>query len=139
MGGGFLPQYKIVEYPEGEDDYIQEGDYYYEDYEGDYYEEGEDYNYHNAGADTNLFDNQVDERDRRRQRQAEDIVYENSSYFGGGVQTDKAWMFDGYSWKKIAPMSIARDRPACSIINMPNGKVMCQLSSLSVTYLTSYP
>ena len=26
-----------------------------------------------------------------------------------------AWMYDGYSWKKLSPMSMKRDRPACSL------------------------
>ena len=38
-------------------------------------------------------------------------------------QTNKTWMYDGTSWKAKAEMKIARDRPACSLVNTANGKV----------------
>ena len=41
----------------------------------------------------------------------------------GGIQLNRTWIYDGIQWNEMAPMSIARDRPACSLVNMPNGKV----------------
>ena len=132
MGGGFLRQYFI-------NDVISEGEY---EGEYEYAEDGEYeyYDYTNEGAETKLPDDQVDQRERRRRRRAEDISYDESSYSydetayedevdyeevssGGGIQTAKSYMFDGSTWEELAPMNIARDRPACSIISMPDGKV----------------
>ena len=36
---------------------------------------------------------------------------------------NKTWLFNGNTWEERTPMSIPRDRPACSIINMPDGEV----------------
>ena len=56
----------------------------------------------------------------------DDVEYTNED-IGGAVQTNKTWMFNGNSWEARAEMSIARDRPACSIMNMPNGEVSCHI------------
>lgn len=56
----------------------------------------------------------------------DDVEYTNED-IGGAVQTNKTWMFNGKSWEARAEMSIARDRPACSIMNMPNGEVICHI------------
>ena len=58
-------------------------------------------------------------RDRRR-RQA--YVGLNDDLFAG-VQTNRSWMYDGLNWKEMKQMKIARDRPACSLVILPNGKV----------------
>ena len=42
---------------------------------------------------------------------------------GGGVTNNEAWIYNGKTWELIAPMSKPRDRPACSLVNMGNGKV----------------
>ena len=39
------------------------------------------------------------------------------------IRNNKTWMFNGDIWNEKAPMTIPRDRPACSVINMPNGEV----------------
>ena len=54
---------------------------------------------------------------------SDDVEYSTNENIGGAVQTNKTWMFNGNSWEARAEMSIARDRPACSIMNMPNGEV----------------
>ena len=41
----------------------------------------------------------------------------------GGHQNKRTWIYDGQQWKETAKMNIARDRPACSLVNMPDGKV----------------
>ena len=41
----------------------------------------------------------------------------------GGFQTNRTWIYNGQEWKETAQMNIARDRPACSLVNMPDGKV----------------
>ena len=56
---------------------------------------------------------------------SDDVEYSTNENIGGAVQTNKTWMFNGNSWEARAEMSIARDRPACSIMNMPNGEVSC--------------
>ena len=42
----------------------------------------------------------------------------------GGMQNERTWIFNSTHWKETAKTRVARDRPACSIVNMPNGKVM---------------
>ncbi len=42
---------------------------------------------------------------------------------GGGTYFDRAWIFDGKDWRNIAPMSVARDQPACSLVEMDDGEV----------------
>lgn len=138
MGGGFLTEYKIQdeleygggEYPEGDGqyEYADYGDGEYADYgkgEGGEYYEGD---YPKEGADTKLPEEQ-DQRERKRRRRADDDAhytdsnYDYSDETGGALQTEKVWLFDGNTWNEMSPMSIARDRPACSIINMPDGKI----------------
>ena len=80
--------------------------------------------------DDDIFDNAniidgADERDRRRRREDQNNIDKNNTIndLGGGYQTNKVWIYNGNKWEERKPMSIARDRPACSIVNMPNGEV----------------
>ena len=52
-----------------------------------------------------------------------DIVIEASNAVQGGHHNRRTWMYNTTHWKETAESIIARDRPACSLINMPNGKV----------------
>lgn len=54
-------------------------------------------------------------RPRRYRRQTSDI--------GGGVQLNRAWIYDGYDWNEVEDMSQVRDRPACSLLPMSDGTV----------------
>ena len=147
MGGGFLREYEI-----GQEDYGGGGngeydygdDYGYDEYgEGEYaaggeYGDGVDYgdDYGGQGGETKLpekedydYVREKKRRRRRRRRQAstnelptEDYDYSVSEK-GGALQTNKTWLFNGNTWEERTPMSIPRDRPACSIINMPDGEV----------------
>ena len=40
-----------------------------------------------------------------------------------GTALSKAWMYDGQSWNDLMPMSIARDRPACTLVQTNDGAV----------------
>ena len=42
---------------------------------------------------------------------------------GGGYQNRRTWMYNTNRWIETAESSVARDRPSCSLVNMPNGKV----------------
>ena len=139
MGGGFLTEYDANDQVT---DYTGDGtgDYYYDYGEGGDYEGGDAYVYEDGGdypsgeekqTDTKLpEDEDYDIRERRRRRRrrkrqsekSEEYDYENVSK-GGAVQTDKAWIYNGLTWDEKARMSMARDRPACSLVNMPNGDV----------------
>ena len=44
---------------------------------------------------------------------SEEVI--NTRLAGGKVIKD-AWMYDGDFWRKLAPMSMKRDRPACSLM-----------------------
>ena len=41
----------------------------------------------------------------------------------GGHQNRRTWIYNTTNWIETAESIIARDRPACSIVNMPNGNV----------------
>ena len=45
----------------------------------------------------------------------------------GGYQNQRTWIYHGIGidsqWKETAETHIGRDRPACSLVNMPDGKV----------------
>ena len=41
----------------------------------------------------------------------------------GGHQNRRTWIYNATNWIETAESIIARDRPACSIVNMPNGNV----------------
>ena len=41
----------------------------------------------------------------------------------GGYQNQRTWIYNSTHWIETAPTKIARDRPACSIVNSPDGKV----------------
>ena len=41
---------------------------------------------------------------------------------GGGYILSRAWIYDGYYWRKIPDMPVTRDRPACSLVEMSNGE-----------------
>ena len=135
MGGGFLREYTVQDdYALGTDDYNPDdyyGEYEYEDDGGEYAYEDEGEN----GVDTKLpeeedlyadYEREKKRRRRRRRRQAESYDVEtdyDTTFKGGALQTNKTWLFNGNTWEERTPMSIPRDRPACSIINMPNGEV----------------
>ena len=34
-----------------------------------------------------------------------------------------AWIYDGYDWNRLPDMSVVRDRPACSVLNVQDGSV----------------
>ena len=42
----------------------------------------------------------------------------------GGYQNERTWIYDSTKWKETAEPNVARDRPACSLVNMPDGKVV---------------
>ena len=42
----------------------------------------------------------------------------------GGMQNDRTWIYNSTHWKETARTHVARDRPACSLVNMPDGKVI---------------
>lgn len=50
-------------------------------------------------------------------------VEDDLGAIGGGFALKRAWLFDGYYWTEIADMHIVRDRPACSVLEMPDGTV----------------
>ena len=41
----------------------------------------------------------------------------------GGLFYNQAWIFDGQEWFSIRNMSIVRDDPACSLVEMDDGEV----------------
>ena len=106
MGGGYVSKHTVEDCTQFCDKHINKDDldnyYYYEydDYDG--YEQ------------------------KRRRRQADEMSYDTSGggIGAGGDSIGKAWLYDGRSWEEIAPMTVARDRPSCSVLNMPNGKVI---------------
>ena len=104
MGGGYVSKHKVGDCTQfcDKDVSIDDPDHYYY-YEYDDYEQ------------------------RRRRRQTDEVSYDNDPSDGidaGGGSISKAWLYDGKDWKEIAPMTVTRDRPACSLLNMPNGKVI---------------
>ena len=42
----------------------------------------------------------------------------------GGHQNERTWIYNSTHWIETAPTHVARDRPACSLVHMPGGKVM---------------
>ena len=59
---------------------------------------------------------------RRRRRAANDEEYQEQ--VGGGTPNGQTWMFEeGKYWTQKAQIPTPRDRPSCSLVNMPNGKV----------------
>ena len=59
---------------------------------------------------------------RRRRRAANDEEYQEQ--VGGGTTNGQTWMFEeGKYWTQKAQIPTPRDRPSCSLVNMPNGKV----------------
>ena len=51
----------------------------------------------------------------------------------GGEQNEKTWIFNTTHWKSTAPSLVARDRPACCIVNMPDGKGINYLCTFNET------
>ena len=43
--------------------------------------------------------------------------------FVAGRALNDAWMYDGYYWTELPPMSTIRDRPACTLVQLDNGDV----------------
>ena len=104
------------------------------DYGGDYGKEGgsdydyEDYGKGGSGRDRKRRQAQVDKLDVLQSGNITGSVWVNET-LGGGGQTDRSWLFSGEEWHEVAPAPIGRDRPACSIVNMPDGKVCIILLS----------
>ena len=53
-------------------------------------------------------------KNRRSRRQAG---------IGGGYSLKSAWIYDGYDWNRLPDMSVVRDRPACSVLNVQDGSI----------------
>ena len=139
MSGGFLREYEIGSY---EDDYDYGsgevygayGEYDYGvEYGYDEYAEGE---YSNATEYGNIvgYDSDYSQGGQTNLPEKEDYEYSSNevpiedydnyvSQKGEALQTNKTWLFNGNTWEEKTPMSIPRDRPACSIISMPDGEV----------------
>ena len=110
MGGGSLTAYVATDVSQSQNVVDAEYVEYYDDY-------GE--------PETKLPDYpQAGKRDRRQLNNFDSV--DDVKMFeavGGAVQTNKTWMYDGTSWTGTAEMKFPRDRPGCSIVNMPDGKV----------------
>ena len=50
--------------------------------------------------------------------------------FGGGGYTERAWIFDGKEWTDTKKMSVKRDTPSCSLIELGDGEVSVHFKSL---------
>ena len=109
MGGGFLTAHKAT-------DPVQEQ--VQQEYSYDYY----GYQDYDSGVPQTKQVDQV-RQENLQANEASGLSPNPNDTFGGAIQTNKTWMYDGSSWSPKAEMKIARDRPACSIINMPDGKV----------------
>lgn len=46
-----------------------------------------------------------------------------------GWALKKAWMYDGYTWDSLPDMATVRDRPACSLVQLPDGKIRILVSA----------
>jgi hypothetical protein len=46
-----------------------------------------------------------------------------SGGFGGGGSASEAWMFDGVDWQPLPSMSVVRNSPMCSLVQMDDGEV----------------
>ena len=117
MGAGYLKEHIAYDPTQ----YVAQEDY-------DYYDYGaQDYG---DGAPQTKLPDVPNTRDRKR-RQANNADFGDGQEFKcdpfegcvASVQTNKTWMYDGNVWKAKAQMKFARDRPACSLVNMPDGKV----------------
>ena len=51
------------------------------------------------------------------------IDYNDDSKTDGGIVLNKSWMYNGFDWTLLPSMTEARDRPACTSINLPNGNI----------------
>ena len=98
MAGGFLKQHKIRDCSWENCDEPKPDDH------------DEEYDYFNDGLEK-----------RRRRRAANEEEYHEP--VGGGTTNGQTWMFEGKDWTKKAEIPTPRDRPSCSLVNMPNGKV----------------
>ncbi len=54
----------------------------------------------------------------------------NVTDIGGGLIFKNGWIHDGKEWNKTAPMSVARSKPACSLVEMDNGEVPIRVELL---------
>ena len=50
----------------------------------------------------------------------------------GGYQNKRTWIYNSSHWIETAATKIARDRPACSLVNLSNGKVLIKSISNSL-------
>ena len=42
----------------------------------------------------------------------------------GGYQNKRTWIYNTTHWVETAETIVARDRPACSLLHLPDGKVI---------------
>ena len=128
MAGGYGGTYALCDNAQN----IESADYGAE-YGADYGEYYDYYEYYEDGAN-------VTERKIRKARQLDssDYITEPPLYDATGAVTErptncddpniapedlygalilnKAWMYNGYKWVDLPPMSIQRDRPHCSLV-----------------------
>ena len=50
----------------------------------------------------------------------------------GGSQNKRTWIYNSSHWIETAATKIARDRPACSLVNLSNGKVLIIINHLHI-------
>ena len=56
----------------------------------------------------------------------------------GGYQNKRTWIYNSSHWIETAATKIARDRPACSLVNLPNGKVLINNLINSLIFILSH-
>ena len=52
------------------------------------------------------------------------VTFFNESDTGGGIYFKNGWIYDGNAWKPTSDMSVARGKPACSLVEMDDGEVI---------------
>ena len=50
----------------------------------------------------------------------------------GGFQNKRTWIYNTTHWVETAESIVARDRPACSLLHLPDGKVMQSCSECNL-------
>ena len=122
MGGGFLSSHNLDDYSDCEHYGCTDNNYDY-DYGYDY-----DYEYDDTGKNR-----------KPNNKVAENVEKTNVPHkIGGGVLSDKTWLFDGSTWNERQPMSIPRDRPACSLVYTSTGKINILVAGGCKEYCTGY-
>eukprot|EP00095_Tigriopus_kingsejongensis_P000444 maker-scaffold492_size156171-snap-gene-0.17 protein:Tk00444 transcript:maker-scaffold492_size156171-snap-gene-0.17-mRNA-1 annotation:"AT19278p" len=64
---------------------------------------------------------------------------QGQTLYNSGESQDKVWLHDGNDWAQLEPMSVRRDRPACSLVQLADGQIRVLVAGGCEKWCAKFP